>query len=464
MLQRRRPLLLTLPGATSCDWDGSLDRAATTVAVSHRLCDGGMHIDDQVQDLALVEGKRRLLASALALLAATAGAVGVLAGTGLTAASASAPPATTPPASTAVSNLSTLVAHAKAKELSLLDQVQTARKTLAAERAEIQQARSQLASLISAEYTGASSGLLELLASNSLDQALNTQITLSRLTAAEKSALQQLGASVAAERGTEKALVVAQQAATVTEKRLQAEEIVAAFEAANPPPSAPSSATSSTGGALQGAASPRAGATATSTPPAPSPSSQPTPSRPAPSPTPTNPPPSPNPSPAVGQFSVNTNLTQPSGITVSQIQQFLQGTPLEADSSYFMTAQATSHVSAIYLISDAVLETGWGTSQLYLVKHNLFGFEAYDLNPFGDGATFPSDQACISYVSWFVSVNYLTPPGYQVANYPGQSGQVPTGQYYNGPTPTGMNVDYASDPLWATKIAEIGDLLQSTPG
>lgn len=406
-----------------------------------------------------MEGKRRLAASGLALLASTAAAVGVLAGTGLTAVSASSPSTAAPAASSAVSNLSTLVASAKAKERFLLNQVQTARKKLATEMAEIQQARSQLAALISAEYTGVSNGLLELLASNSLNQALTTQITLSRLTGAEKSALQQLTVNITAERVTERTLLAAQQAGVATEKRLQAEEIVAAFEAANPPASAPSSSPFPTGGTHQGAGSPTAAATAT--PPAPH--STPA-SPPAPPPTPTAPPPSPNPSPAQGQFSVNTNLTQPSGITVGQIQNFLQGTPLEADSGYFMTAQATSHVSAIYLVSDAVLETGWGTSQLYSVKHNLFGFEAYDVNPFGYGATFPSDQACISFVSWFVSVNYLTPPGYEVANYPGQPGQVPSGRYYNGPTPAGMNVDYASDPQWAAKIAAIGDLLQSTPG
>lgn len=38
-----------------------------------------------------------------------------------------------------------------------------------------------------------------------------------------------------------------------------------------------------------------------------------------------------------------------------------------------------------------------------------------------------------------------------------------TGQFYNGPTASGMNVDYASDPLWAAKIAAIGDQLQAMP-
>jgi beta-N-acetylglucosaminidase len=39
-------------------------------------------------------------------------------------------------------------------------------------------------------------------------------------------------------------------------------------------------------------------------------------------------------------------------------------------------------------------------------------------------------------------------------------GTVEIGQFYNGPTPAGMNVDYASDQDWASKIAQLGDLLQ----
>ncbi len=31
----------------------------------------------------------------------------------------------------------------------------------------------------------------------------------------------------------------------------------------------------------------------------------------------------------------------------------------------------------------------------------------------------------------------------------------PSGAFYHGPTLRGMNVDYASDPLWASKIASI---------
>lgn len=58
--------------------------------------------------------------------------------------------------------------------------------------------------------------------------------------------------------------------------------------------------------------------------------------------------------------------------------------------------------------------------------------------------SFSSFSACILWVANVVKINYLTPGG----------------AYYHGPTLRGMNVDYASDPNWAVKIAAIA---QSIP-
>ena len=357
------------------------------------------------------------------------------------------------PTSSRVTSLKEMVAQARAQEQTLLAEVQTLRGRLAREGTEIGRARSQLAALVAAEYTGSPGGILGVIGSSSLNSALDSQIVLSRLTQGEQAEIARLRVEMHRQQADEATLVARQAQARVTEARLMAEEIAAAYLAANPP-EPPASVQSNRQPSPAPTAAGRPSAPATPAPP-----SSPTPA-PPPAPTPT---PAPNPGPASGPFSTSTNLTLPSGITLQQIQEFLQGTPLEVDSSFFLQAEATNHVSAIYLVADAVLETGFGTSQLYLQKHNLFGFDAYDANPFGDGATFPSDQACISYVSWYVSVYYLTPPGSQVPNYPGQPGTVATGKYYNGPTPAGMNVDYASDPLWASKIAAIGDQLQQMP-
>ncbi|MBV8445026.1 MAG: glucosaminidase domain-containing protein [Candidatus Dormibacteraeota bacterium] len=139
------------------------------------------------------------------------------------------------------------------------------------------------------------------------------------------------------------------------------------------------------------------------------------------------------------QFTVDTDLTLPSGESAQRIDSFLQGTDLAGLGASFMRAESTYHVSARYFVAHAILESDWGASAIAQNKHNLFGFGADDANPYGDAMTFPSFDACIQYVAHFIAVNYLTPGG----------------AYYHGPTLRGMNVDYASDPNWAFKIAAI---------
>ncbi|MGH7697450.1 MAG: glucosaminidase domain-containing protein, partial [Candidatus Dormibacteria bacterium] len=368
-----------------------------------------------------MDGVRQWGQTGLAALVATAGALTLVGATGGAAVSA-APSA----ASVEVATLGALVAKTQAQETNLRAQVQTARQVISRDLARIHSERGQLADLVAQEYTGAPDGLLSVLASPSFNSALDTQITLDQLTHAQRQLLLNLAQDLSSEERAAAQLKQEQQQEAVAESRLEAEELVAEYQAAHPPPPPPPPSSSADGPAV-------AGPTPTPTPP---------PSPPPPPPPPPNPP---QPGGGGGPFTVDTNLTLPSDIGLAQIQNFLQGTPLEVDSGLFLQAEQTEHVSAIYLVSDAVLETGWGTSCLYSTKHNLFGFGAYDGNPCGFGESFASDQDCVAYVSWFVSVYYLTPPGSEVPSYGGQPGTVATGRYYNLPTPAGMNVDYASD-------------------
>jgi beta-N-acetylglucosaminidase len=142
-------------------------------------------------------------------------------------------------------------------------------------------------------------------------------------------------------------------------------------------------------------------------------------------------------------FTVDTNLTVPSGETAASLNQFLAGSPLANLGDSFMHAEATYHVSARYFVAHAILESGWGGSAIAQGKHNLFGFGADDANPYGDAMSFTSFDACIQFVAQFIETRYLTVGG----------------QFYHGPTLRGMNVDYASDPNWAEKIASIADTI-----
>jgi beta-N-acetylglucosaminidase len=138
-------------------------------------------------------------------------------------------------------------------------------------------------------------------------------------------------------------------------------------------------------------------------------------------------------------FTEDTDLTIPSGENAQTIDGFLAGTDLAGLGSAYMQAEQSYGVSARYLVAHSIEESGWGTSAIAQQKHNLFGYGADDTNPFGDAMSFPSFTACILFVAQEVKQNYLTP----------------TGAYYHGPTLRGMNVDYASDPFWASQIAAI---------
>jgi beta-N-acetylglucosaminidase len=142
-------------------------------------------------------------------------------------------------------------------------------------------------------------------------------------------------------------------------------------------------------------------------------------------------------------FTEDTDLTLPSGENAQTLDSFLAGSALAGLGSSYLTAERTYGVSALYLVAHSIEESAWGTSALAQQKHNLFGFNANDSNPYGDASSFPSFAACILYVAHYVKVNDLTPGG----------------AFYHGPTLRGMNVDYASDPLWASKIAAIADTI-----
>jgi len=133
------------------------------------------------------------------------------------------------------------------------------------------------------------------------------------------------------------------------------------------------------------------------------------------------------------------DLRQPSGATAEDLDRFTEGTPLHGWGAYFVAAEKKYHVSARYLLAHAILESAWGRSELARQKNNLFGFRAYDRDPYNSAMMFQSWGDCIDYVARYVARNYLTPGG----------------QYYHGPTLAGMNQSYATDPEWGRKIANI---------
>ncbi|SHJ88924.1 peptidoglycan-binding protein [Alicyclobacillus tolerans] len=138
---------------------------------------------------------------------------------------------------------------------------------------------------------------------------------------------------------------------------------------------------------------------------------------------------------------VDLRFPAPSDVTASSIDSYLSsnGSPMTGLGTVFMQAQNTYGVDANYLVSHAILESAWGKSQIALAKNNLFGYGAYDSNPGNDAGMFPSEAYAIRFQAWEVRNNYLDP----------------SGSLYVSPTLTGMNVNYATDPNWATDIGNL---------
>lgn len=84
---------------------------------------------------------------------------------------------------------------------------------------------------------------------------------------------------------------------------------------------------------------------------------------------------------------------------------------------YFVQAQETYGIDAVFLAAVAAEESGWGRYQFR--KNNIFGFENCD---------FDSLEQCIDYAANWLSYKYLTPSG---VYYEGLS-VVDVNKHYNG--------------------------------
>ena len=110
---------------------------------------------------------------------------------------------------------------------------------------------------------------------------------------------------------------------------------------------------------------------------------------------------------------------------------------------YFYNVQDKYGINAVLQYVMGIHESGWGKSNLSINKNNLFGMNATDSNPYGNGTSFPNVEAGINYhADRYISWGYTDP----ISDY----------RYFGshiGNKGSGMNVKYASDPFWGEKIA-----------
>lgn len=151
-------------------------------------------------------------------------------------------------------------------------------------------------------------------------------------------------------------------------------------------------------------------------------------------------------------LSFNMALNNPSGFTLEQFKKALTDNKdknkiFEKNAEYFYYIEKQYNINGMFVAAIGVHESAWGTSRIALNKHNLFGYGAYDSNPYNGAYQFDDYSEAIDLIARVLTKYYLNPKGTKIYD-----NSVANGKYYNGNTLVAVNKKYASDKGWASKV------------
>lgn len=146
------------------------------------------------------------------------------------------------------------------------------------------------------------------------------------------------------------------------------------------------------------------------------------------------------------------SLNKPSGLTLEQFKKVLtddrdKNKIFENNAEYFYYVEKQYNINGLFIAAIGIHESAWGTSKIARDKNNLFGYGAYDSNPYNGAYTFTTYAESIDLMARILTKYYLNPAGTQIYN-----SETAKGTYYNGPTVSGVNVRYATDKNWANAV------------
>ncbi|MBR0428396.1 MAG: G5 domain-containing protein [Clostridia bacterium] len=153
-----------------------------------------------------------------------------------------------------------------------------------------------------------------------------------------------------------------------------------------------------------------------------------------------------------GSLDFNMALNKPSGFTLEQFTKALTDTKdknkiFEKNAKYFYYIEKQYNINGMFVAAVGIHESAWGTSKIALNKNNLFGYGAYDSNPYNGAYTFDDYAEAIDLVSRVFVKFYLNPKGTIIYD-----GQTANGKYYSGNTLSSVNKRYATDKNWANGV------------
>ena len=155
----------------------------------------------------------------------------------------------------------------------------------------------------------------------------------------------------------------------------------------------------------------------------------------------------------VAALSFSMDLRKPSGMSLEQFKKIFANDPndknkvFENNAEYFYYVEQQYGVNGLFVAAVGVHESGWGTSKISLNKKNLFGYGAFDSNPYGGAYSFDTYSEGIDLIARVFVKYYLNSPGTVIYD-----GSKTSGKFYNGSTLSGVNSRYASDKNWANAV------------
>lgn len=153
-------------------------------------------------------------------------------------------------------------------------------------------------------------------------------------------------------------------------------------------------------------------------------------------------------------------LNQSSGLTLADYKKIFTGLPNDVNKIFqdnyevFYNVDKKYNINGIFLASLAIHESAWGTSQISKDKKNLFGYGSYDATPYESSYEFEDYKDGIELVAKVLVKYYINPVGTKIYD-----NEKAVATYYNGPTVANVNIRYASDEDWHTKVYSYMEML-----
>ncbi len=145
-------------------------------------------------------------------------------------------------------------------------------------------------------------------------------------------------------------------------------------------------------------------------------------------------------------ITLDTNLLSTSGASAWAINEYLASTTsLPPLGEALVAAERKYGVNARFLLAAAMHESAWGSSDIARVKHNLFGYNAYDRNPFRYASAYATYAANIDATAKFIKDFYLTR----------------SGRWWGGaPTLRSMQQFWSSSHKWGVGVSQIASSIR----